>query len=207
VTNEATSSVVEASTVFQRQGAYLQPVTDSIPATSFDPEWTKGVLPQVQPIDIEAHLRDNYPQYKGAPFTQKKPWGREHILHWTPTRVYKLIEVDEGKTLSYQFHRVKNEVSTLVYGEAELFEGPFAQDYGMMLPKEQEALIRDIYQRDVAKLVKSRRLQAGDVWHNPVGKIHTIRGITNIAFFEIQTPHLDDVVRVQDDSNRTGSKP
>jgi mannose-6-phosphate isomerase len=189
----------ETRILYERQGALLAHVA------SIDPQWA-AVLSRTEPIDIEAHLRANYPQYQGTPFTQEKPWGEELLLHWTPTRVHKLIKLKEGHILSYQFHRHKDEVSILLKGTAELHEGPMAQDVGLMqLTDEKE--IKAKYEREVAHLVKPRVISAGTVWHNATGKIHTIKGLTDIEFYEIQTPHLDDVVRVKDNYNRTGSRP
>ena len=34
------------------------------------------------------------------------------------------------------------------------------------------------------------------------GNIHRIQAITDILLYEVSTPHLDDVVRLQDDNKR-----
>jgi hypothetical protein len=36
--------------------------------------------------------------------------------------------------------------------------------------------------------------------------IHRIEALTDILLYEISTPHLDDVIRIQDDANRTNGK-
>ena len=45
----------------------------------------------------------------------------------------------------------------------------------------------------------------GYTWRNHPGEVHTLEGIEDADVLEVSTPHLDDVVRVQDWYGREGT--
>ena len=107
-----------------------------------------------------------------------KPWGYE--LHWAKTERYvgKLIHVDAGHALSLQYHNLKDETIFLQSGRM-LFE---------------------IKQGD--ELVK-REMQPGEAVHITPGTVHRMTAITDCDIFEVSTPELHDVVRLEDRYGRT----
>ena len=102
-----------------------------------------------------------------------KPWGYE--LHWAKTDRYvgKLIHVDAGHALSLQYHNKKDETIFLWAGRL-LFE---IQEQG--------------------KLVK-REMKLGESVHITPGTVHRMTAIDDCDIFEVSTPELDDVVRLED---------
>jgi len=50
----------------------------------------------------------------------EKPWGYELIWAHTPRYVGKILHINKGESLSYQYHRVKDETVRLLSGSLEL---------------------------------------------------------------------------------------
>jgi mannose-6-phosphate isomerase-like protein (cupin superfamily) len=113
-------------------------------------------------------------------FRVDKPWGYE--LWWAQTDHYvgKIIHVNAGHSLSLQYHRVKVETVYLASGKAvyEIKEGD-----------------------DLVRL----EMGAGDRLHIPAGTIHRVTAIEDIDIFEVSTPEVDDVVRLEDRYGRAGT--
>lgn len=103
-----------------------------------------------------------------------KPWG--HEVWWADTDIYagKLLHVDAGQRLSLQFHRQKDESSYLLSGRLLLVRGA-----------EADALDEQV-------------IEPGHAWRNRPGTVHTIEALEDSVVLEVSTPHLDDVVRLQD---------
>ncbi|HWO43514.1 MAG TPA: cupin domain-containing protein, partial [Candidatus Eisenbacteria bacterium] len=49
-----------------------------------------------------------------------KPWGYELIWAQTERYVGKILHINKGESLSYQFHRVKDETIRLLHGLMEM---------------------------------------------------------------------------------------
>jgi quercetin dioxygenase-like cupin family protein len=111
----------------------------------------------------------------------EKPWGYE--LHWAKTDRYvgKLIHVNAGHALSLQYHKVKDETIYLQSGRMwfEIQEG--------------------------ASLVK-REMTPGQRVHIAPGTIHRMTAIEDCDIFEVSTPELNDVVRIEDRYGREDKK-
>jgi len=107
-----------------------------------------------------------------------KPWGYE--LHWakTPRYVGKLIHVNAGHALSLQYHNQKDETIFLWSGRL-LFE------------------IGD------EKNLTKREMAPGDAVHITPGTVHRMTAISDCDIFEVSTPELQDVVRLEDRYGRT----
>jgi len=54
--------------------------------------------------------------------------------------------------------------------------------------------------------LESKVYTAGSGWTVPLGKKHRVIAKTSYTALEVSTPHLNDVVRYQDDTNRTSGK-
>jgi mannose-6-phosphate isomerase len=102
-----------------------------------------------------------------------KPWGYE--LHWALTNRYvgKVLHVNAGHALSLQYHNRKDETILLWSGR--------------ILMEVQEGA-------DLAK----REMRPGDRLHIAPGTIHRMTAIEDSDIFEVSTPELDDVVRLED---------
>jgi mannose-6-phosphate isomerase len=108
----------------------------------------------------------------------EKPWGREIWVAVTDQYALKIIEFKKGSRSSLQYHKVKHEH---IYVDSGVAEMEWENDKGQM-----EKLL----------------LKAGDVVENKPGRKHRTTAIEDVRFIEVSTPHLDDVVRVEDDYNR-----
>lgn len=116
------------------------------------------------------------------PKIKPKPWGREIWFAATDHYAGKILEVKKGARLSLQFHERKEETQFLFSGKVRL---TFGLD---------------------AKKLRTKILNAGDVFHIPPKTIHRIEGVAPLSkIFEVSTPQLDDVVKLADDYGRSGS--
>jgi len=109
-----------------------------------------------------------------------KPWGWELIFAETASYVGKVLHVARGKRLSRQYHRVKEETLYVVEGCILLETGPAGSE-------------------------TSTRVGKGEAFHVPPGTIHRFTAIEETDLVEVSTPHLADVVRLEDDFGREGT--
>jgi len=108
----------------------------------------------------------------------EKPWGHEEIWAETDRYVGKHLHILQGKRLSRQYHRVKDETIRVVSG----------------------ALILELGVGDQAE---SRTLLPGDAFHIRPGTVHRFCAAQDhVVLVEVSTPELEDVVRIQDDYDR-----
>lgn len=103
----------------------------------------------------------------------EKPWGREVWWAVTDRYVGKVLEVRAGHALSLQYHREKLET---------LF---FRRGAGTLILGDDRIPIRE----GLAVTV------------NP-GVLHKVIADSDLEIFEVSTPQVEDVVRVQDDYGR-----
>lgn len=108
----------------------------------------------------------------------EKPWGHELIFADTDKYVGKILHINKGEQLSLQYHEVKDETIFVSSGQMELEI------------KEGDELVARIMNPG-----ESRRITPGTV--------HRMRAISTCDVFEVSTPHLDDVVRIEDRYGRT----
>src|SRR5437764_9330481 len=111
-----------------------------------------------------------------------KPWGWELIWAVADDYVGKVLFVKAGESLSLQFHREKDESWYIESGRARLELG----DVG------QEALDEEI-------------VTAGACFRYHPGTVHRVTAIEDTTILEVSTPHLDDVVRLEDRYGREGT--
>jgi mannose-6-phosphate isomerase-like protein (cupin superfamily) len=131
------------------------------------------------PIVAETTLQG--PDGGTLPRRVEKPWG--HELWWAHTEHYagKMIIVEPGHRLSLQYHHQKDETSYLVSGRLLLVQ---ADPTGALVETE---------------------IGPGHGWRNTPGLVHTIEAIERATVLEVSTPHLDDVVRLDDRYGREGT--
>jgi mannose-6-phosphate isomerase len=114
----------------------------------------------------------------------EKPWGYE--LHWAKTDRYvgKLIHVNAGHALSLQYHNQKDETIFLWAGRM-LFEiGPDAREAGA--------------EAAASGPLTKREMKPGESVHVTPKTVHRMTAITDCDIFEVSTPELQDVVRLED---------
>ena len=112
----------------------------------------------------------------------EKPWGYEIIWAHTDQYVGKILHIRAGHALSVQYHEVKDETVYLLSGELR---------YWVRLGEQAE--------------LEDQRLQPGDAFRITPGTVHYMEAVTDCDVLEASTPHLDDVVRLQDRYGRAGT--
>lgn len=111
----------------------------------------------------------------------EKPWGHELIWAHTDRYVGKVLHIKKGESLSYQYHRVKDETIRLLSG----------------------AMNMDLDTDGVKSKVS---LKPGDCLHIVPGMKHRMIAIEDSDVLEVSTPELDDVVRLEDRYGRADTK-
>jgi mannose-6-phosphate isomerase len=112
----------------------------------------------------------------------EKPWGHELIFAVTDRYAGKLLFVKAGESLSLQFHKVKDEAWYVLEGRAELELGA---------PGE--------------RILVTEVVGPGAAFHFQPGTVHRVRALEDTTIFEVSTPELDDVVRLEDRYGRAES--
>jgi quercetin dioxygenase-like cupin family protein len=102
-----------------------------------------------------------------------KPWGYE--LHWAKTERYvgKVIHVNKGHALSLQYHNLKDETIYLWMG-------------------------RITFEIEVNGVLTSREMKPGEAVHITPKTVHRMTALEDSDIFEVSTPELHDVVRLED---------
>jgi mannose-6-phosphate isomerase len=111
----------------------------------------------------------------------EKPWGHEVIWAHTDRYVGKVLVIETGKRLSFQYHEAKDEWIHVLSGRLTL---TLEDDKGA---------------------VTDRELGPGDGAHVEVRHRHRYAAIETCTLVEVSTPELDDVVRLEDDFGREGT--
>ena len=112
----------------------------------------------------------------------EKPWGYELWLELNEFYAYKLIHMNAGNKSSLQSHDYKIEANYVIEGEAEVL---LENDKGEMESK--------IYTKGMG-------------WTVPLNRKHRVIARESYTALEVSTPHLNDVVRYEDDTNRESGK-
>lgn len=112
--------------------------------------------------------------------TVPKPWGHETIWAHTDTYVGKILHIKAGHALSVQYHNIKDETVYLLSGN----------------------LIYRVWENDAPRVVD---LEIGDAFRITPKTVHQMEAVTDCQILEVSTPHLDDVVRLQDRYGREGT--
>jgi mannose-6-phosphate isomerase-like protein (cupin superfamily) len=116
----------------------------------------------------------------GMPERVEKPWGYELIWARTDRYVGKILHINAGQALSYQYHRVKDETIYVLKGVLSLH----------------------VSEDGSAPTVK--RLAVGEAFRIRPGLRHRFSAEEEVDLLEASTPELDDVVRLEDRYGRAG---
>lgn len=103
-----------------------------------------------------------------------KPWGHELIWANTDAYVGKILHVRAGHALSVQYHEQKDETIYLLRGRMKFWVGPSADD------------------------LEETPLAEGQSYRIRPGTVHRMEAVTDVDILEASTPHLNDVVRIED---------
>lgn len=108
-----------------------------------------------------------------------KPWGYE--LRWAITDRYagKILHVRKGEALSLQYHDHKDECQYVVSGEVEIEIG-----------ESEHAMVK-------------HRMGPGDTLRITPGTRHRLTALADTDIFEVSSPEMDDVVRLEDRYGRS----
>lgn len=121
-------------------------------------------------------------QWAFEPSRVEKPWGHELIWAIADDYVGKILFVRAGHSLSLQFHNEKDESWYVESGRAELELG------------------------DVGQAILNREvIVAGACFRFRPGTVHRVTALQDTTILEVSTPHLDDVVRLEDKYGREGT--
>jgi hypothetical protein len=139
--------------------------------------------------------KELHPEHKGLFYCShsnlykvEKPWGHELWINGQhPLYALKEIYLKAGSKTSLQYHNFKQETNVLFVGRTKLH---FKKN---VLVKNDDVALTDLSQVELSPI------SSIDV---VPGVLHRLEAITDILLYETSTPHLDDVVRVNDDSKR-----
>ena len=134
-----------------------------------------------------------------SPKKVNKPWGHELWVSWTNYHVLKQIGMNAGNQSSLQFHREKLETNYLESGEAAVIDG-YRID-----PQSSEERIQKVSSEINFKDYK-KKITPGMHWTSVPGTIHRVIAEKDYLAYEVSTPELDDVIRLQDDSGRKSGR-
>ncbi|HJZ84138.1 MAG TPA: cupin domain-containing protein [Polyangia bacterium] len=109
-----------------------------------------------------------------------KPWGHELIWAETDRYVGKVLHIKAGERLSLQYHQRKMETILVARGKMEL----------------------EFFREGQAP--ERRVLGPGEAFHIDPGLRHRMIALEDTDVFEVSTPDLDDVVRLEDKYGRVG---
>jgi quercetin dioxygenase-like cupin family protein len=105
----------------------------------------------------------------------EKPWGFELIWAETDKYVGKVLHINAGHRLSKQYHEVKEETVYVIKG--------------VLYNYEEDGTITKVL--------------PGKSFHVKTGQVHRFgANESNVEIIEVSTPHLEDVVRLEDDYSR-----
>jgi mannose-6-phosphate isomerase-like protein (cupin superfamily) len=110
-----------------------------------------------------------------------KPWGWELVWAETEDYVGKLLFVRAGHSLSLQYHERKDESWLVREGRATLELG------------------------EVGGELETLEIRPGDAFRFTPGTVHRVTAVEDTLVVEVSTPHLDDVVRLEDRYGRANT--
>ena len=110
-----------------------------------------------------------------------KPWGKEIWFAHTEKYAGKILHITKNHRYSLQYHEQKRETQYVYSGKVKLI-------YGTEKDNLQEKI-----------------LNAGDKFEVHPYTIHRLEALEDSQIFEVSTPELHDVVKLEDDYGRTGA--
>jgi mannose-6-phosphate isomerase len=136
--------------------------------------------------------------------TVNKPWGNELWIADGERTPYALKRIlfKAGNRTSLQVHEYKFETNYVLSGSGKLYKSKEILDIAVFL-------VNGMSEQDVKNYESSFviiDLEPGVVFDVAPGFVHRVVAVSDLEFIEASTPHLDDVIRLQDDQGRTHGK-
>jgi mannose-6-phosphate isomerase len=138
--------------------------------------------PQAGRMSLDSPNFEGLDRWAFEPRRVEKPWGWELIWAEADQYVGKLLVVLAGHSLSLQFHNVKDESWYVLSGRAKLELGDAGQ-----------------------AILNSEVVGEGASFRYRPGTVHRVTALEDTTILEVSTPHLDDVVRLEDAYGREGT--
>ena len=137
---------------------------------------------QAARVSVDSPNYGSLDRFAFEPRRVEKPWGWELIWAHADAYVGKILFIRAGESLSLQFHREKDESWYVESGRARLELGETGQ----------EALDEEV-------------VTAGACFRYRPGTVHRVTALEDTTILEVSTPHLEDVVRLEDQYGREGT--
>ena len=133
-------------------------------------------------MSLDSRNYEGVDRWAFEPRRVDKPWGWELI--WADAEAYvgKVLFVRAGHSLSLQFHREKDESWYVESGKATLELGDAGD-----------------------AVLNTEIVGQGACFRYRPGTVHRVTAIEDTTILEVSTPHLDDVVRLEDAYGREGT--
>ncbi|MDA1061043.1 MAG: cupin [bacterium] len=112
--------------------------------------------------------------------TKLKPWGKEIWFANTEKYAGKILHITKGHRYSLQYHEKKRETQYIYSGKVKLTYGTDEKD------------------------LQEKILNPGDKFEVHPYTIHRLEALEDSEVFEVSTPDLQDVVKLDDDYGRKG---
>ena len=112
-----------------------------------------------------------------------KPWGYQLMFAVTPSYAGGVDVIREGHTLSLQYHHCRDE--TLYLHDGRLL----------------------VELEDKAGAMQSFEMEPGQSIHFCPPRKHRVTALKDSIVFEVSTPHLNDIVRLEDRYGRGNKRP
>lgn len=120
----------------------------------------------------------------GEHYKVGKPWGHELWINGEhPDYCLKEVFILAGNRTSLQYHNFKEETNILISGKANLF-----------FHIGDEPRLESVELRPISSI------------HVTPKVVHRLESVEDSLLYETSTPYLDDVVRLQDDTNRSNGR-
>lgn len=112
-----------------------------------------------------------------------KPWGFEIVWASTDQYVGKILHMNAGRASSIQYHERKDKTLHVVHGELDVWTGTAPNGLDKVT------------------------LREGDGLRIRPGVVHRLEPVTDAEVLEVSSPHLSDLVRVEDGYGRIPAGP
>jgi mannose-6-phosphate isomerase-like protein (cupin superfamily) len=133
-------------------------------------------------MGVDSPNLEGLERWSFEPRRVEKPWGWELIWAAAEEYVGKVLFVKAGESLSLQFHKEKDESWYVESGRARLELGEAGQS-----------------------VLSEEVVGAGACFRYRPGTVHRVTALEDTTILEVSTPHLDDVVRLEDRYGREGT--
>jgi mannose-6-phosphate isomerase-like protein (cupin superfamily) len=133
-------------------------------------------------MSLDSRNYEGLDRWAFEPRRVEKPWGWELIWAEAEAYVGKVLFVRAGHSLSLQFHREKDESWYVESGRATLELGDAGD-----------------------AVLNTEVIGTGACFRYRPGTVHRVTALEDTTIFEVSTPHLDDVVRLEDAYGRAGT--